>query len=151
VTGGTGFNVGNNEGSADFGLNLNNLTGRADRLKWNLSRSSQGNAIYDLSYNLPLFGDVYSPLSLGVAKVGTRGGKTRAETPCDPTWGLSDAPTPPPSSPPSPFRNGESCLQAAVKWRRTASLQSWASCPCSPSTSSATYSPGETSRICKMM
>ena len=68
VTGGTGFNVGNNEGSADFGLNLNNLTGRADRVKWNLSRSSQGNAIYDLSYNLPLFGDVHSPLSLGVAK-----------------------------------------------------------------------------------
>lgn len=69
VTGGTGFNVGNNEGSADFGINLNNLTGRADRLRWNLSRTSQGSATYNLGYALPLFGDVYSPLNLSLSKV----------------------------------------------------------------------------------
>lgn len=69
MSGGTGFNLGNNEGSADLSVNLSNLTGRADQLKWTLSRTSRGNATYDLGYALPLFGDVYSPFSLHVSKV----------------------------------------------------------------------------------
>lgn len=69
ITGGTGFHVGQNEGSADFSLSINNPSGLADRAKWTYSRTSRGAITYDLSYTLPFLGDGLNPLGVHLSKV----------------------------------------------------------------------------------
>jgi len=66
--GGINLTAGRNEGNANIEFNLNNLTGRADRIDMKSSRSTQSTTTTEVSYKLPLNGDVHWPLTLGYFK-----------------------------------------------------------------------------------
>jgi len=66
--GGINLTAGKNEGNANIEFNLNNLTGRADRIDLKTSRSTQSTTTTEASYKLPLDGDVDWPLTLGYFK-----------------------------------------------------------------------------------
>ena len=66
--GGINLTAGRNEGNANIEFNLNNLTGKADRIDLKTSRSTQSTTTTECSYKLPLNGDVYWPLTLGYFK-----------------------------------------------------------------------------------
>ena len=65
---GINLTAGKNEGNANIEFNLNNLTGRADRIDLKTSRSTQSTTTTEASYKLPLDGDVDWPLTLGYFK-----------------------------------------------------------------------------------
>ncbi|EDQ92958.1 uncharacterized protein MONBRDRAFT_30887 [Monosiga brevicollis MX1] len=68
VSGGTGVTVGNNQGTATFSINLNNLAGVADQVSFTTSRTSKGQVGYQAAYSLPFLGSPFSPLRFELAK-----------------------------------------------------------------------------------
>lgn len=66
--GGVSMTAGRNEGTANLEFNFNNLTGRADRIDMKTTRSTESNSTTEVSYRLPVAGDVYWPVTFGYFK-----------------------------------------------------------------------------------
>jgi outer membrane protein insertion porin family len=59
---------GRNEGKGNLEFNLNNLTGRADRIDLKVSQSTASASAFEASYRLPVYGNVQFPATFGMFK-----------------------------------------------------------------------------------
>eukprot|EP00043_Microstomoeca_roanoka_P028329 m.17608 g.17608 ORF g.17608 m.17608 type:complete len:475 (-) comp8321_c0_seq2:141-1565(-) len=64
LTGKTGVQIGNNEGSADLQVSINNVFGCADRLVISSARSTQHGTAFNVQHTVPVMAAFWQPLTI---------------------------------------------------------------------------------------